>query len=112
MIFHNQKERNGEKAMNTIRNFISKNELQSADDRLQKLIEIGAPKVMIDAQRKLVDNWDGIKANGDDFLLDIPYQSHEVKKGNGGKIYVIFNGYIQYFPTAKFGRFVSKKEGK
>jgi len=95
---------------NKIIDFILRNEYRQAQERLEKLIQINAPKVMIQGQQKIVDELSTgkIKIGGDQGLLQCTFDTFEVKKGNGGKIYIQFDNGIKYFPNAKYGRFITR----
>ena len=94
---------------NKIIDFILRNEYRQAQERLEKLIQINAPKVMIQGQQKLVEELSAgkIKVGGDQDLLQCTFETFEIKKGNGGKSYVQFDNGIKYFPNAKYGRFIT-----
>lgn len=77
-------------------------------ERLERLIELGAPQVMIEAQKMMVDN---PKIGGDNELLDAVISTKEIKKGRGGKEYILFNDMICFFPKAKYGMYISRKGG-
>lgn len=78
--------------------------------RKDKLINMDAPKVMIDScdeELKRLEDGD-LRCSGDIELLDEELQSHDIKTGRGGKPYHVFNGNINYFPKAKYGRYIKK----
>lgn len=87
----------------TIREYI----VCGMQDRLNKLIEIGAPAVIIEGQKKFIDN---PKVGGDINYLDDVISSKEIKTGRGGKQYILFNGNIQFFPNARYGMYISAKK--
>lgn len=92
-----------------ILDWICEHELPAYEERLAKLESIGAPAVMIESQKEAVDklrNGD-IVVGGNKELLAETVEGFEVKRGNGGKQYVEFNGAIRYFPQAKYGRFIT-----
>lgn len=95
---------------NKIIDFILRNEYRQAQERLEKLIQMNAPKVMIQGQQKLVEELSAgkIKIGGDQDLLQYTFKAYEIKKGNGGKLYVQFDNGIKYFPNAKYGRFLTR----
>ena len=91
----------------TIKDYILTAELKNATTRLEGLINLNAPAIVIQGQQKLVSDLEKgvLVVSGDVEYLDAPYSNHEVKTGRGGKIYVSFNdNSINYFPQAKFGR--------
>ena len=92
----------------TIKEWICQKEAESSEKRLEQLIQIGAPQIMIDCQRKAVQELhDGIlKVGGASEKLEIEVKTAEIRKGRGGKPYIIFNGSINYFPVAQYGRFI------
>lgn len=95
-----------------IKEFIIEKELRLTKERFKKLIEIGAPKIMMDnisEQIKEMENGE-IKIGGDLELLDYEFNDYEVKKGRGGKVYIEFDNSINYFPNAKYGRYISRKK--
>lgn len=79
-------------------------------ERADKLESIGAPKIMIEGTRKMAEalNAGILKCGGDTELLDIEMESFEVRKGKGGKPYINLNHSINYFPEAKYGRFIKR----
>ena len=95
---------------NRIFDFILRNEYRMAQERLEKLIQINAPKVMIQGQQKLVEELSAgkIKIGGEQDLLQCTFATFEIKKGNGGKLYIQFDNGIKYFPNAKYGRFITR----
>lgn len=96
--------------MEKIIDFIVRNEYRQAQERLEKLIQMNVPKVMIQGQQKIVAELSEgkIKVGGDQELLNNTFETFEVKKGNGGKIYIQFDNGIKYFPNAKYGRFITR----
>ena len=95
---------------NKIIDFILRNEYRQAQERLEKLIQMEAPKIMIQGQQKLVEELSTgkIKIGGDQDLLQCTFETFEIKKGNGGKLYIQFDNGIKYFPNAKYGRFITR----
>ena len=93
----------------TIKEFICEKESLAFEDRLVKLVNMNAPQCIIDSQRKAVEDLKNgiLKVGGDVESLSTEVKSVEQRKGRGGKIYVCFNGSINYFPQAKYGRFIS-----
>lgn len=96
--------------MEKIIDFIVRNEYRQAQERLEKLIQIKAPEVMIQGQKKIVEELSAgkIKIGGDQELLQCTFETFEAKKGNGGKIYIQFDNNIKYFPNAKYGKFITR----
>jgi len=95
---------------NKIVDFILRNEYRAAQERLEKLIQMEAPRVMIQGQQKLVEELSTgkIRVGGDQDLLQCTFETFETKKGNGGKLYIQFDNGIKYFPNAKYGRFITR----
>lgn len=85
---------------------------KAAHERLTKLEEIGAPKIVIEGQAKMVDDLDNgiLKIGGDKDILDEEYISAEQKKGRGGKVYYEINGKYNFFPNAKYGMFIARAD--
>lgn len=92
----------------TLKEKITEIEIATMTVRLENLTAMNAPKIMLETISKEIAKND-IKVGGDTELLAEIFQTVEVKKGNGGKQYLIFNGNIQYFPQARFGRFICRK---
>lgn len=92
----------------TLKEKIFELELAAMKTRLEKLLELGAPRVMSESLSKAIEKAD-IKIGGDQALLAETFVTVEAKKGNGGKQYLLFNNSIQYFPQAKFGKYICKK---
>jgi hypothetical protein len=92
--------------------YIISKELKGAEDRKNKFEEIGAPQIMIDGQSKMIEDLKNgkIKISGELNLLEVEYTSSEVKKGKGGKIYITFNNSINYFPNAKYGKYIAENK--
>ena len=95
---------------NKIIDFILRNEYRQAQERLEKLIQMNAPQVIIQGQQKLVEELSTgkIKIGGDQDLLQCTFETFEIKKGRGGKLYIQFDNGIKYFPNAKYGRFITR----
>lgn len=93
----------------TIRRFICENEARQRLERAESLAKIGAPAVMIDGCKREAERLTAgeLEISGDASLLDEVVESFEVRKGKGGKPYVSFNGTINYFPVAKYGRYIT-----
>lgn len=52
---------------------------------------------------------------GDIELLNLKFNSFEVKKGKSGKTFIEFNigeqySPVRYFPDAKYGRYITRQE--
>ncbi len=96
----------------TIKEYIIDGAITTFMDRENKLKEMGAPTIMITSIGEEIDRlMKGIlKCSGDTDLLEEEYISVEKKKGRGGKPYFVFNGNINYFPHARYGRFIAKGE--
>lgn len=96
----------------TVREYIIEATIKSLTERVSKLEKLGAPRIMCEAiHEELADlNADIFKCGGDVEYLEDELITVESRKGNGGKSYYIFNGYIRYFPMAKYGRYVKKGE--
>ena len=94
----------------TIREFICKHEAEGAQEHLDRLIELGAPQIILDGWKKAVAALkDGkVECGGDSGLLNVEVVDFIKRKGNGGKPWVQFNGFINYFPQAKYGRFIAR----
>ena len=93
----------------TIKEYIIENTIKAMTSRMAKLEEIQAPKVMIvGLQVELERLEEGIlECGGKTELLDEELSTVEQRKGKGGQIYYMFNGYINYFPKALYGRYVN-----
>lgn len=94
----------------TIKEFIIEKELPMNKERLEKLIEMGAPEIIIKSlfeQIKGMENGE-LKIGGDLELLDYEFKDYEVKKRKSGKIYIVFDKSINYFPNAKYGRYIKR----
>lgn len=91
----------------TIRQYLTERILQSQKERLESLMQIGAPDIVIQSLKDTIDKGK-VKIGGDQSLLDEEFQTIEQKKGNGGKPYYIINEYIRFFPKAKYGMFITR----
>lgn len=94
----------------TVREYILDGQLRQAKDRLEKLTQANAPQVMIDGQKKIVEKLEtgAIRISGDKDALDDTFQSREFRKGRGGKVYIVINGNINYFPAAQYGPYIKR----
>lgn len=92
----------------TIKEYIIEKETAIYTERLEKLETIGAPQIVITAQRNAIKELQtgNFKVGGDTNLLDYNFKNREVKTGRSGKTYISFDGKINYFPTAKYGRYI------
>lgn len=95
--------------MATIKEHIIQAELKGLRERVNKLIQAEAPDIMIDMTKEEIKNLEQgiLKIGGDKSLLDREFISCENKVGNSGKRYVQFNNNINYFPNAKYGRYIA-----
>lgn len=93
----------------TIREWICGNEARMAEERLSKLETIGAPQVMLDGTRKAAEALRNgeLDIGGNASLLDVEFENFTQKKGSGGKPYITINGRINYFPQARYGRYIA-----
>ena len=101
--------------MKTIGEMILRNEMEAAALRLARLKELGAPRVMIESQERIVEQYEtatiaDLKFNGDRDLLERSYVTAEVKTGRRGKEFVVFDCGVTYFPHAAYGRFITLTE--
>lgn len=98
----------------TIKEYIIKGTITSIEERKCKLTEIGAPSVLISAMITELDKLrsGNLTCRGEVELLEHEMENVEQKKGRGGIPYYVFNGNINYFPKAKYGRFIAKGEVK
>ena len=96
----------------TIKDVIIKTELRALKERVKKLQELEAPDVMITSTEQEIDRLESgnLKIGGNIKLLEVEFVSSENKVGRGGKGYVQFNSSINYFPNAKYGRYIQKGE--
>lgn len=92
----------------TVAEMIIEVELPAMEYRLNKLIEFGAPAVMIEGQRKAVEEMKNgiLKVGGAKEKLANRVAGFEIRKGNGGKQYMVFSDGTMYFPNARYGRYV------
>ena len=94
----------------TIREFIAKSMIGGVEDRYFKLIEINAPKVVIESCEKVLNDMRSgiVKVGGDVEVLDEEYKKVEVRTGRGGKTYLHINDNVNFFPQAKYGMYVKR----
>lgn len=92
----------------TVAEMIIAVELPAMEERLEKLVEFGAPDVIIEGQKKAVEAMRNgeLKVGGAKEKLNNIVTGFEIRKGNGGKQYMLFSDGTMYFPRAKYGRFV------
>ena len=97
----------------TLREYINRCERQNIEYRLSKLKELGAPKVIIDGLGHDLEltKTNDLEISGDQDLLDkLEYQAHYVEKWRDGEGYLVIKTkdcIVNYFPRAKYGRFIS-----
>ena len=98
----------------TVRDKIIESTINAVLDRLIKLREMSAPPVLTRGCEDELAKLDRgeLKCKGDIDLLDEEFVSVEERVGRGRIKYYVFNGNINYFPKAKYGRFVAKGEVK
>lgn len=98
----------------TIKEYIIENTISGIKARLNTLKSIGAPEVMVksceDELNRLAEG--NLKCGGNIELLEEEFISDELRRGRGGIPYHVLNGNINYFPKAKYGRFIAKGEVK
>lgn len=94
----------------TIREYILKGATKASKDRLEKLIELGAPEIVIENQKKYTEQLENeeIKISGDIEVLTEEVETVQPWKGRGGKCYYIINRNINFFPNAKYGPYIKK----
>ena len=95
----------------TIKDVIYEIEHSYHIDRYEKLKKLGSPQIMLDAEKKLVEDIynDCLKISGDTGALGDDYIDHEVKRSAKGQ-YISFNGgTVNYFPHARYGRCIYRK---
>ena len=98
----------------TVKELILEKEIKLAKERLAGLKKMDAPMVMIDSLTKQIKEMKAgeIKIGGNQELLDYEFTEYRVQLGRGGKYYISFDGIINYFPTARYGRYISKNTAK
>jgi hypothetical protein len=96
----------------TIFDYIIEHTATALEERKERLIKMDAPDILIDnIVDELIRLYQGeLICFGDTELLDAEFKTVIQKKGRGGILYYTFNGDINYFPKAKYGRFVAKGE--
>ena len=108
--------------MGTVAQHLAKHLLFNFEKRLETFQQIKAPEVLI---RQLQENIDIIESQPaidaveslvtckNPEILTAEFISSETHTGNGGKKYYTYQtsvGEVNYFPQAKFGRFVTYKQ--
>lgn len=98
----------------TIKDYIIDGTITALMDRENRMKELGAPAIIITTIGEEIDRLmkKELRCGGEKELLDEEMVSVEKKKGRGGIPYYVFNGDINYFPKAKYGRFIAKGERK
>lgn len=98
----------------TIKDFIIEGTTSALIDRWKRLKDMDAPAILIQCCEEELTRLANheLRCDGKVELLNEEYLSHVEKKGRGGITYYVFNGNINYFPHAKYGRFVVKGEVK
>lgn len=101
-----------EEADKTIKEELIEVLLQTARDRLQKLTSIEAPAIVVEKQKEYVQSlMNGeLKIRGELDILAKPYKKAERKVGNGGKVYYVINDSYNFFPNAKYGMYIKRKD--
>jgi hypothetical protein len=100
----------------TVADYIFGRGLEQAAGRLRRLEELGAPAVVLNAQRAAVEKWETrtAKVGGLETLGALELAGDPVwKKGRGGKPWARLEttgGALCYFPRAQFGPFVKREE--
>lgn len=97
----------------TIKEFILDSRIKGKTARLKRLEEI-APKVVVEREKELIQELKDGKLNisGDVDVLDeeLDTTSIETITGRGGKVYLVFNNHINFFPEAKYGMYIKRQE--
>lgn len=94
----------------TVKEHIIKSTKLALEERISKLEDMQAPSVMLDAEKRNLENIENIKISGEVELLEEEFETVEQRKGRGGVVYYRYNGNINYFPKAKYGRYISKSK--
>lgn len=94
----------------TIKELIIEKELPMDKERLEKLIEMGAPEIIITSLSEKIKEMENgeLKIGGDLELLDYEFRDYEVKRRKSGKIYIVFDKSITYSPYTKYGRYIKR----
>lgn len=99
----------------TVYSFLYRKKNEEAEERLKGLLSIKAPQVIIEKLKKDLENYEKAmdRIGHIDEFRELEVKDYKIKKGKGGKTFVELytkEGTIYYFPHAKFGPFLSKKE--
>jgi hypothetical protein len=94
----------------TIREELLRASIEATIKRMHKLELVGAPEIVIESCQHQIDAMKSgeFEIGGDTDVLDEEFLSAEEKKGRGGKRYYVINGNINYFPNAKYGRYIRR----
>ena len=94
------------KVMN-VRDFIIEETIKDIEKRIERLREINAPAYLLSIEREeLYPLYDRkIKIIGETSLLEVGYMHHEIREERG-KVCVLINGDIKYYPKGKKGRVI------
>jgi hypothetical protein len=92
----------------TIKEFLMNQELEERRARIEQFKELGAPQVIIERLGEKLSKLESgkFKVGGQKELLDEEYKTHQECKGIGGREYLHINGHINYFPRAKYDRYI------
>ena len=91
----------------TIKEHIISSTKLALEDRISKLEDMQAPAVVIDAEKRNLEDVENIKISGEVELLEEEFKTVERWKGRGGVVYYRYNGNINYFPKARYGRYIT-----
>lgn len=96
----------------TIREKIIESEIKMLVERIKQYKSIDGPECVIKKmEADIVDLQSGkIKIGGSKELLDIEWNGENVtvSKAFGGKLKIQYNGFINYYPHARYGRFITE----
>lgn len=94
----------------TIEEFIIQKEIKHLQSRLDKLLKAGISIKTADIMVAKIESIKkhGLKINGGKQLLSEEYVNHELRKGSGGKQYYQINGTINYYPEARWGKYIKE----
>ncbi len=97
------------KSAETIKEWIVRNELKGAEERLEKLKKIEAPDIVIEGRQKELEELRAgkLKIAGKLEKLENLVTGFEIKTGRMGKKYIEFKDGTKYFPNAKYGRYIA-----
>ena len=85
--------------------------IRELEERQRALEEMGAPDVIIEGNRKALDDLKAggkLKIGGDLDALEEEQETVEAKKGRGGKVYYQINGNVMFFPKAAYGMYIKR----